>query len=155
MTVDLIVEIEGDFADLPDVAQLQTWATAAVEKSGEWEVFLRVVDREESQQLNHDYRGKDKPTNVLSFPFDLPPGMTAEMMGEEKMPLGDLVICAPVVAEEAGEQGKSLHAHWAHLVIHGILHLQGYDHILDHEAEVMENREIGILAALGFSDPYA
>lgn len=155
MTVELIVEIEGDFPDVPELAQLQTWAAAAVEQNGEWEVYLRVVDREESRQLNHDYRGKDKPTNVLSFPFELPPGMTAEMMGAENMPLGDLVICAPVVAEEAVEQGKSLTSHWAHLVIHGILHLQGYDHILDQEAEVMENREIGILAALGFSDPYA
>src|SRR5690606_20131870 len=95
----------------------------------EAELTIRIVDEEESRILNRDYRGKDKPTNVLSFPFEAPPGLDAWPL------LGDLVICAPVVAREAVEQGKPLMAHWAHMVVHGVLHLLGYDHEEDEDAE--------------------
>jgi len=99
------------------------------------------------QELNRDYRGKDKPTNVLSFPFEAPAGIT--------MPLaGDLVICAPVVEQEAADQNKTLESHWAHMVVHGMLHLQGHDHTDDKEAETMEALEIQLLAQLGFANPY-
>ena len=112
------------------------------------EITIRIVDEMESQHLNHEYRGKDKPTNVLSFPFDAPPGVELEL-------LGDLVICRQVVEREAKEQEKDLFAHWAHMVVHGSLHLLGYDHIQDDEAEEMEAIEISVLNALGFENPYA
>ena len=108
---------------------------------------MRLVDEEESQTLNREYRGKDKPTNVLSFPSDLPAVVENDL-------LGDLVICVPVVAREANEQGKSLEAHWAHLVIHGLLHLMGYDHQTDEEALQMESRERELLQQLNYPDPY-
>src|SRR5690606_1754937 len=111
------------------------------------EVTIRIVGTEESQALNHQYRGKDKPTNVLSFPFEAPAGITVPLAG-------DLVICAPVVEQEAREQNKDAVAHWAHMVVHGMLHLQCYDHIEDNEAEVMEALEIRLLAQLGFANPY-
>ena len=112
------------------------------------EVTIRFVDEEESQTLNRDYRGKDKTTNVLSFPFESPPGIELPL-------LGDLVICHAVVAQEASEQGKPLEHHYAHMVVHGILHLMGYDHIDDQEAEEMEQFERELLAELGIPDPYA
>ena len=112
------------------------------------EIVIRVVDEEESAALNGQYRGKAGPTNVLSFPFQAPPGMKTEI-------LGDLLICAPVVVREAEEQGKSLPAHWAHMVVHGVLHLQGYDHIDEQEAVIMETAEIAIMNGLGFPNPYA
>lgn len=117
------------------------------------EVTIRVVDREESQTLNRDYRHIDSPTNVLSFEFEQPPGLVD--LGEALPYLGDLVICADVVEQEAKEQGKDLLAHWAHMVVHGSLHLQGYDHLEDGEAEEMEDLEVVILKGLGFADPYA
>jgi len=101
----------------------------------------------ESRELNHTYRGKDKPTNVLSFPFEAPPGIELPL-------LGDLIICRQVVEQEAQEQEKTLEAHWAHMVIHGSLHLLGYDHIEDDEAEEMESLETEIMLALGYPDPY-
>ena len=105
------------------------------------------VDEAESHELNLTYRGKDKPTNVLSFPFEAPPGI--------EMPLlGDLIICRQVVEQEAKEQQKPLEAHWAHMVVHGSLHLLGYDHIEDNEAEEMESLETEIMLALGYEDPY-
>jgi probable rRNA maturation factor len=111
------------------------------------ELTVRIVDTEESHQLNHDYRGKDKPTNVLSFPFEAPPGMELDL-------LGDLIICRQVVEKEAEEQNKPLLAHWAHMVVHGSLHLLGYDHIEDDEAEEMESLETEIMQTMGFEDPY-
>ena len=102
---------------------------------------------DEGQSLNHTYRGKDYATNVLSFPADLPPELDLPL-------LGDLVVCAPVVAREATEQHKQLNAHWAHMVIHGCLHLLGYDHIDDAEADEMEALERELLAQLGIADPY-
>ena len=113
------------------------------------EFAVRIVDAEEGQTLNRDYRNKDYATNVLSFEADIPPGLLDIPL------LGDLVICAPVVEREANEQGKNLQAHWAHLVIHGCLHLQGYDHLEDDEAEAMEALERQLLAQLGYPDPYA
>jgi probable rRNA maturation factor len=153
--LQLLTDIEGTFSDLPLESDLLLWATSAIEKPGKWEISLRIVDRKESQALNRDYRGKDQPTNVISFPFELPPGLSADMLGDEAVPLGDLVICAPLVREEALMQGKPETSHWAHLLIHGILHLQGYDHVLDKDAEVMENLETRLLATLGIADPYA
>ncbi len=115
---------------------------------------LRIVGREEAQELNRDYREKDYATNILSFPSDfgdLPEGVLDE---EEAGYLGDLVVCADVVYDEAQQQQKTLANHWAHLVIHGVLHLQGYDHIEDQEAQIMESLEVKLLSELGVPDPY-
>ncbi len=133
---------------LPEEAQLRTWAEAVLAPGSEpVELVLRLVDEAESRELNRTYRGKDSPTNVLSFPFEAP--------AEVPLPLlGDLVICAPVVAREAREQGKALEAHWAHMVIHGLLHLLGYDHQTDEEAQSMESRERDLMQRLHFPDPY-
>ena len=137
-----------DKSDLPTDEQFQLWVESALSKYNKpFELTIRIVDNEESQLLNHQYRGKDKPTNVLSFPFEVPEGVELNL-------LGDLVICLQVVASEAIEQHKSLEAHWAHMVIHGCLHLLGYDHISDEEAEEMESLEIDILSKLGFNNPY-
>ncbi|MBA2815243.1 rRNA maturation RNase YbeY [Candidatus Pantoea persica] len=133
---------------LPDEAAFQRWLEAAVTPfQPESEVTIRLVDETESHELNLTYRGKDKPTNVLSFPFEAPPGIELPL-------LGDLIICRQVVEQEADEQGKSVEAHWAHIVVHGTLHLLGYDHIEDEEAEEMEALETEIMLALGYSDPY-
>ncbi|WP_313478127.1 rRNA maturation RNase YbeY [Atlantibacter hermannii] len=137
-----------DTSGLPDEAQFQAWLDAVVPQfQEEAEVTIRVVDEAESHELNLTYRGKDKSTNVLSFPFEAPPGIELPL-------LGDLIICRQVVEREATEQVKPLDAHWAHMVIHGSLHLLGYDHIEDDEAEEMEGLETEIMLALGFSDPY-
>jgi probable rRNA maturation factor len=125
---------------------MQRWAEAAVKRESA-EIVIRVVGSEESAELNEHYRLKAGPTNVLSFPFEPPPGVATDI-------LGDLVICAPVVEKEAVEQRKPLVAHWAHLIVHGVLHLQGFDHIEEHEALTMESEEIAILNGLGFSNPY-
>lgn len=150
LDVQIADELDG-FADfLPDEQQLTRWATTALEgRTGfaEPELTIRLVAEEESHELNFEYRGKDKPTNVLSFPFEAPPEVPIEL-------LGDLIICAQVVQQESLEQGKTAEAHWAHMVVHGCLHLLGYDHINDDEADVMENLERRILAELGFPDPY-
>jgi probable rRNA maturation factor len=132
----------------PTDEQLFTWADAAIEsEEDEVEMVIRLVDEQESQQLNRDYRGKDNPTNVLSFPFEAPPEVPVSL-------IGDLVICVPLVAHEAELQQKALAAHWAHMVVHGALHLQGYDHQDDHAAQIMEDREREILDTLQFPDPY-
>lgn len=112
------------------------------------ELTIRIVDEEESRSLNRSYRKKDKPTNVLSFPFEPLPGIELSL-------LGDLVICRQVVEYEAEAQGKTLMSHWAHMVIHGCLHLLGYDHTEEKEAEKMESLEIEIMCKLGYPDPYA
>ncbi|MEW6038963.1 MAG: rRNA maturation RNase YbeY [Pseudomonadota bacterium] len=131
---------------VPEESALRVWAEAALEEQHA-EVVIRIVDAEESAALNSAYRGKTGPTNVLSFPFVVPAGVPNDL-------LGDLVICAPMVEREAAEQGKPVRDHWAHMVVHGMLHLQGYDHIEDAEAVVMENREIEILRSLGIENPY-
>ena len=135
-------------SDLPSEAQFQIWIDAALaDQTKEFEVVVRLVDEPESQQLNREYRGKDSPTNILSFTFEVPDGLELNL-------LGDLVICAPLVKKEAIEQQKLLEHHWAHLVIHGVLHLRGYDHIDDDEAEEMESKEIEILQQLNIPNPY-
>ncbi|NAX47898.1 rRNA maturation RNase YbeY [Photobacterium halotolerans] len=138
----------ADESGMPAEADFQRWLDAAVTPfQTEAEVTVRLVDEAESQALNSEYRGKDKPTNVLSFPFEAPPGVELEL-------LGDLIICRQVVESEALEQSKPLFAHWAHMVVHGSLHLLGYDHIDDEEAEEMEALETEIMQGLGFANPY-
>ncbi len=130
-----------------------TLAAVGVKKKRRAEITIRIVDEEESQHLNSTYRSKDKPTNVLSFPSELPDEILAIL---DNKPLGDLVICMPVVLKEAVEQGKTSEEHFAHLVVHGLLHLLGYDHETSPEdAAEMEALEIQIMAVLGFDDPYA
>lgn len=135
-------------AKVPGNAALKQWISAAIGNRREKaEVSLRITDTNEIKTLNQQYRGKDYATNVLSFPADLPP--------ELKLPhLGDIVICAEVVEREAAEQHKTSTAHWAHMVVHGTLHLLGYDHIDDADAEIMEALEIEILSTLNFTNPY-
>ncbi len=135
---------------LPAPASFRRWAAAALrgaKRRKAAELSIRIVGVDEGLALNHDYRGKDYATNVLSFPVELPPGVTAAL-------IGDLAICAPVVLREATEQGKAPRDHWAHLTIHGVLHLLGRDHIDDTEAIAMETLETRILAGLGIADPY-
>lgn len=145
--VDLQIATEN-LEGLPTEEQIVQWATAAVQPEGdEVEMTVRIVDEAESHELNLTYRGKDRPTNVLSFPFECPDEVALPL-------LGDLVICRQVVEREAVEQEKPLMAHWAHMVVHGSLHLLGYDHIEDDEAEEMESLETQIMQGLGFDDPY-
>jgi probable rRNA maturation factor len=136
-------------ANVPTRAKLGRWARAALAglRRRSATVTLRIVGKKEAQALNSQFRRKHKPTNVLSFPFAPPPGMRSDL-------LGDVVICADVVRREAREQGKAEHAHWAHMVVHGIMHLRGFDHQNNKEAAVMEAKEIRVLRQLGFSDPY-
>lgn len=140
---------------LPTRPQFRQWVLAALSGAGrrfDSEVAIQLVDAAEGQAMNRQYRGKDYATNVLSFPADLPEGLPEDFDFPQ---LGDLVICAPVVAREAAEQGKALGDHYAHLTIHGVLHLLGFDHVEEAEAEEMEALERQILASLGIADPYA
>ena len=135
-------------AGLPAATSFRRWAAAAAQgRIKRADLAIRLVDAKEGRALNRHYRGKDYATNVLSFPVELPEGVSLPL-------LGDLVICAPVVAKEALEQGKPLNAHYAHLTIHGVLHLLGLDHEDEREAEAMEQIEREILAGLGLPDPY-
>ncbi|WP_407312571.1 rRNA maturation RNase YbeY [Pseudomonas sp. nanlin1] len=134
----------------PSDEAFRRWCELALrQRAADSEMTIRLVDETEARELNHTYRHKDYATNVLSFPADVPDDMLDIPL------LGDLVICSQVVAREALEQGKALEAHWAHLVIHGCLHLLGYDHIDDEEADEMEALERELLAELGYPDPYA
>lgn len=134
----------------PAEADFRRWCELALrQRSGDSELTIRLVDEDEGRELNRIWRHKDYATNVLSFPADVPDEFLDIPL------LGDLVICVPVVEREAAEQGKTPEAHWAHLVIHGCLHLLGYDHIDDAEAEEMESLERDLLAELGYPDPYA
>lgn len=145
--LDLQIACE-DSKNLPDETACQRWLEAVLLPfQEEAEVTVRLVDEAESNELNLTYRGKDKPTNVLSFPFEAPPGIALPL-------LGDLIICRQVVEQEAAEQGKTSEAHWAHMVVHGSLHLLGYDHIEDDAAEEMESLETEIMHGLGYPDPY-
>ncbi len=148
--LELDLQIASDAGNLPSEAQFRTWCELALrQRSADSEMTIRLVDEAEGRELNHTYRQRDYATNVLSFPADVPDGLLDIPL------LGDLVICAPVVEREALEQNKPAHAHWAHMVIHGCLHLLGYDHIEDEEAEEMEALERELLAELGLPDPYA
>jgi len=144
-----------NFTTLPGKADIEKWVDEAIINSSQKSVVLRFVDETESRQLNFQYREKNTPTNVLSFPNDLS-GIMADIdeLKSEGQHLGDLVLCEPVVKREAKEQHKTLHQHWAHMIVHGVLHLQGYDHIDDKHAAVMENLEIKILQKFGFENPY-
>ena len=144
--LNLSVQYACNTDGVPSRPQFRAWARAALNADGMrgGQITLRLVDAEEGQSLNRDYRGKDYATNVLSFPYEIAP-----------MVIGDLAICHPVVVREATEQGKTLEAHYAHLVVHGVLHLQGYDHETgEADAARMEDKEREILASLGFADPY-
>ena len=137
----LAVQYAGATQDVPTVAQFRKWAKQALRTDAE--IALRVVDEDEGRMLNREYRGKDYATNVLTFP-----------LADEPLLMGDIVLCAPVVAREAEAQQKSLLAHYAHLTVHGVLHLQGYDHETDAEAVQMENLETEIITQMGYADPY-
>jgi len=151
--LDVAVSYALPRAGLPAAVSFRRWVAAALKgRIREADLAIRLVDEREGRSLNQHYRGKDYATNVLSFPAELPEGLPKGV----KMPLlGDLVVCAPVVAREAREQGKPLAAHYAHLTVHGTLHLLGWDHEDDREAEAMEQLEREILAELGIDDPYA
>jgi probable rRNA maturation factor len=147
--LDVSVNYAAPRKGLPAANSFREWVAAACEKRIRMaHVAIRIVGNKEGQSLNRHYRGKDYATNVLSFPADLPEGVQLPL-------LGDIVICAPVVAKEAKEQGKTLRAHYAHLTIHGVLHLLGMDHDNDKEADIMEQIEREIMDDLGFDDPYA
>ena len=150
MTLELDLQIALDMPGLPTQSDFQRWTIAALdgaEFQEDAELTIRLVNEAESTALNEIYRHKQGPTNVLSFPFEAPPGVESAL-------LGDIVICAPVVLREAFSQEKPAEAHWAHLVTHGVLHLLGYDHQHEPHAETMEALEIRILAGLGYPDPY-
>jgi probable rRNA maturation factor len=135
---------------MPDEERIREWITAAVRRCGPRipsEVTVRIVGREEITYLNETYRQKTGVTNVLAFPFDPPDGVDIPL-------LGDIVICAPVVEEEAEQQHKTQEQHWAHMLVHGVLHLLGYDYISDKQANEMENLEIEILSTIGYPNPY-
>ena len=147
--LDVSVSYAAPRAGVPASASFRKWVAAALKgRIREADLAIRIVDAKEGRALNRHYRGKDYATNVLSFPAELPEGV--------KLPLlGDLVLCAPVVAREAAEQGKPVAAHYAHLTVHGVLHLLGWDHEDDKDAEAMEQLEREVLAELGLPDPYA
>jgi probable rRNA maturation factor len=145
-----IIEIQriSSSTDVPEDTQIEQWANVALYGlTKSIEMVIRIVDEDESAQLNETYRHKVGATNVLSFPFEVPEGIELNL-------LGDLVVCAPVLAREAQEQNKPLMAHWAHIIIHGTLHLLGYDHIDDSDAREMEEKEIALLKTLSISNPY-
>ena len=147
-TICLDLQRIMESANTPTDAEFQSWVNAALAHTkSPFELTIRLVDNDEIQQLNLQYRHKDKPTNVLSFPFEVPEGIELNL-------LGDIIIAINVVEQEAIEQKKSLKDHWAHMVIHGCLHLLGYDHINDDEAEEMESLEINILKGLSITNPY-
>jgi probable rRNA maturation factor len=145
-----IIEIQriSTITDVPDDAQIEQWANVALnDLTDSIEMVIRIVDEDESAQLNETYRHKSGATNVLSFPFEVPEEIELNL-------LGDLVICAPILAREAQSQNKTIMAHWAHIIIHGTLHLLGYDHIDDADAQEMEEKEIALLQTLSISNPY-
>lgn len=161
ITVDVTIsgDIEAGDDEVPEPALLQSWASASYlnhhvsnsntenATAADAIVSILISSQQEIQQLNKQYRHKDKPTNVLSFPMQLPDEVDVQL-------LGDIALCASVINEEARQQSKTADEHWAHMVVHGMLHLQGYDHMNDEEAEEMESMEIDILDTLGFGNPY-
>ena len=153
LTVGVSISEELGMADedVPEPSMLQAWAAASYLKKSPAVASILVASAKEIQQLNKQYRDKDKATNVLSFPMDLPIRLPDE---PEINLLGDVALCAAVIKKEAALQDKPEHAHWAHMVVHGMLHLQGYDHVKDDDAEAMEKLETSILNQLGFDNPY-
>lgn len=148
MTIELELQIASKTKTLPHPAQFREWVSITLwQRLDTAEMTIRIVDEEESAELNKVYRHKIGPTNVLSFPYEPQPGIASRL-------LGDVIICAPVVESEAEKFNKPLLAHWAHMVVHGTLHLLGYNHEIDSEAVIMENIETDILQKLGFSSPY-
>ena len=144
----LDIQIATEAKDCPSEQQFQQWVDAVLsDQSQDSEIVIRLVDDAESSALNQQYRHKQGPTNILSFPFEAPDGMQMDL-------LGDLVICAPLIEKEAAEQNKLTENHWAHITIHGVLHLIGYDHIEEAEAEEMEALEIKLLSMLNIANPY-
>ncbi|WP_286232805.1 rRNA maturation RNase YbeY [Thalassotalea sediminis] len=148
MIHQLDLQLACPSTSIPSIEDFQVWVNTALSHTkSAFELTIRIVDSEESQSLNHQYRGKDSATNVLSFPFEVPEGVELNL-------LGDLVICWQVVEQEAQQQNKPVQHHWAHMVIHGCLHLLGYDHISEKDAIEMEAIEIEKLATLGINNPY-
>jgi probable rRNA maturation factor len=144
MQVEVQYAVIGE--SIPTEASIERWVEAA-STDPEMEIVVRIVDTYEITKLNTTFRGRTGPTNVLSFPFEPPPGIPSRLSG-------DVVVCAPVVAEQAREQGKEAMAHWAHMIVHGVLHLRGFDHQTKEEARRMESLEIRILEQLGYDNPY-
>ncbi|MBU2878203.1 rRNA maturation RNase YbeY [Aliiglaciecola lipolytica] len=149
MNIDLDIQIACENNNLPTAQQFEQWVKFALadQQIDETELTIRIVTPEESQNLNATYREKDKPTNILSFPFEAPAEIELNL-------LGDLVVCADIVEKEAEQQNKLLTDHWAHMIVHGSLHLLGFDHVDDQDAEIMESLEVQILTKLGIDDPY-
>ncbi|QPK63762.1 rRNA maturation RNase YbeY [Methylomonas sp. LL1] len=144
----LEIQVATETSDYPSEQQFQHWVdTVLTDRSQDSEIVIRLVDEAESAELNQQYRHKQGPTNILSFPFEAPEGVELDL-------LGDLVICAPLIAQEASQQNKQTSHHWAHITLHGVLHLLGYDHIEDSEAEEMETLEIKLLNMLNIANPY-
>ena len=147
--MDIDLDIQREVDGLPKDQELVKWVkeVLTLEQHGDTELAIRFVSEEESAELNNQYRNKKTSTNILSFPFEVPEEVELNL-------LGDLVICSDIVKKEAAEQQKEELAHWAHMIVHGTLHLLGYDHLTDAEARIMETKEIKILSQLGYSDPY-
>lgn len=150
-TAELVTDVQNVSGDrnVPKTALIQAWAAAAYGKvaNTEAEVTVRVVGEEDGRQLNMQYRNKPVATNVLSFPFEDPPNIKTQI-------LGDIVLCAPVITREALDQSKPLAAHWAHMIVHGVLHLCGYRHDVENDADLMEQLEAQIIEQIGFTNPY-
>jgi probable rRNA maturation factor len=155
ITIDYQIAVK-DTAGLPEEADLVKYAeTAAQDLVANAAMTVRIAEEDESHALNMEYRHVDRPTNVLSFPYELPEDLPPEALADfPENYLGDLVICKSVVEREAQEQNKTPEEHWAHMVVHGTLHLLGFDHLTDAEAQEMETRETAALKELGFPDPY-
>lgn len=148
MSIELDLQVACEFEELPTQAQFEQWADKALAPYRDHaELTIRISDEAESQELNNQYRGKDNPTNVLSFPFEAPPGIDLPL-------IGDLVICPQIVKKESIEQEKTFHDHFAHMTIHGCLHLLGFDHINEQDATEMESIEKVLLSELNIDDPY-
>jgi probable rRNA maturation factor len=149
VTIEMSVSenLDAEEGDVPDAALVQQWADKACLCDDQVITSVQIVSQDEMRELNNTWRGKDRPTNVLSFPMQSPDEVDLKI-------LGDLALCADVINTEARQQHKPAQAHWAHMVVHGMLHLQGYDHIDEHQADEMEALEIRILDQLGFDNPY-
>jgi probable rRNA maturation factor len=150
VTIEMSVSdnLDAEEGDIPDAALVQQWAEKACLCDDLVITGVQIVSKDEMHELNNKWRGKDRPTNVLSFPMQSPDEVDLKI-------LGDIALCADVINSEARQQHKPAQAHWAHMVVHGMLHLQGYDHIDEHQAEEMEALEIRILDQLGFDNPYS